>query len=154
MKQGGLTLMEVVMALAVIGISIAFFTTSVTSNLKHTGNFGQRTQATQVLNQLGRRIVGGDAKVLTTEDTPLKWDYGELKSTFKDFRDEGGVTNPNLYRASITNVGNLSLATANAIQYNLEVCYKSSGSESCVVATTLGPAPNIGGTPPPLPGIN
>jgi len=51
----GLTVVEVMLALAVIGIITAAFTTAVVGNLRHGQVTGARTEAVQVLNYLGRR---------------------------------------------------------------------------------------------------
>jgi len=141
-KRSGLTLLEVMLALAIMGIAIAFFTTSMSSSLRQTKNFGQRTQATQVLNYLARRAVTGDALVLPNANETNSWDYGKLGTYFTDLKNQKGFSKPGLYRASVASVGTINLSTASAIQYDVEVCYKSSGGETCIGGTTLGPPPN------------
>lgn len=154
--SGGLTLLEVVLALAVLAILGATFTTVVLGNLRHTSTSGQRTQAAQVLNYLGRRVAGGDAPVLPQPGETLRWDYGDLNAAFPDIANSDGVAAPRLYRAEVASTGSLALAGASVIQYDLSVCYRNAGtSETCVRGTTFGPPPAGGeGADPPLPGIN
>lgn len=150
----GLTLVEVLLALAVIGIISAAFTTSVVGNLRHSRVTGARTEAVQVLGYLGRRAAGGDAAVLPAAGTPDTWGYGALSAAFPDLANQGGLSDPARYRAQVRNAGAVSLAGASTTEYDLRVCYMVANEEHCVSATTLGPSPSAGGSPPPLPGIN
>jgi prepilin-type N-terminal cleavage/methylation domain-containing protein len=149
----GLTVIEVLIALAVIGVITATFTTTVVSTLHHSSVTGARTEAVQVLNYLGRRAAGGDTVVLPAAGTPNTWAYGSLGSSFPDLTNQGGLTDPARYRAAITNAGTVTLAGASSVEYDVNVCYQAGGGEHCVQATTLGPAPSSGGSTPTLPGI-
>lgn len=149
----GLTVVEVLIALAVIGVVTAAFTTAVVSNLHHTSVTGARTEAVQVLNYLGRRTAGGDTTVLPAAGTPNVWAYGSLATSFPDLTNQGGLSDPARYRASITNAGTVTLAGANSVEYDVSVCYQAGGGEHCVQGTTMGPAPSSGGGAPTLPGI-
>lgn len=148
----GLTVIEVLIALAVIGVVTAAFTTAVVGNLHHSSVTGARTEAVQVLDYLGRRAAGGDAAVLPASGSPLSWGYGTLAGSFPDLTNHGGLSDPARYRATITNGGAVAMAGAAATSYQVSVCYQAGSGEHCVQGTTLGPAPASGGTSP-LPGI-
>lgn len=151
----GLTLLEVILALAVLAILGATFTTAMLGNLRHTTVAGQRTQAAQVLNYLGRRVAGGDTVVLPLLGESLTWEYGELGTSFVDLEDGEGFAEPERYRVEIAASGTISVAGATVVQYDLDVCFQNQDGESCVNGTTLGaPALPGPGTTPPLPGIN
>lgn len=151
----GLSLLEVVLALAVLAILGATFTTAMLGNLRHTTVAGQRTQAAQVLNYLGRRVAGGDAVVLPTVGNTLTWAYGDLATTFVDLQGGEGLAEPERYRASIEASGTVTVAGATVVQYDLEVCFQNQDGESCTRGTTLGaPALAGPGETPSLPGIN
>lgn len=153
--QAGLTIVEVLIALAVVGIVTALLSTAVVGNLQQTRTFGGRTQASQILNYFGRRVAGGDSAVLPGAGAPLTYGYGQLTSSFPDLTSEGGYAEPDRYRVQIVNQGTVTLAGASAVRYDVTVCLEASGGESCVVGTTLGGAPSSGtGGVPPLPGIN
>ncbi|HKI55514.1 MAG TPA: hypothetical protein VKB31_00065 [Trueperaceae bacterium] len=150
----GLSVIEVMLALAVIGIITAAFTTAVVGNLRHTQVTGARTEAAQVVNYLGRRAAGGDAAVLPAAGSPAVWGYGSLAAAFPDLTNQGGLSDPARYRARVGNAGTVTLAGAGATEYDVSVCYMTGSDEHCVEATTLGPSPSSAGSPPPLPGIN
>lgn len=154
--ERGLTLLEVIVALAVIAIIGAVFVTNVLSNLRHTTTAGERTQAAQVLNFLGRLAAGGDGDVLPALGSSEEWDYGELVGAFPDISGGDGFGDASRYRAGITAVGILEFAGAETVQYDISVCFQVPDGESCIVGTTLGAqAPGNQGTAPlPLPGIN
>lgn len=160
LRAEGLTLLEVVLALAVLAVLGAVFTTSILSNLRHTTVAGQRTQAAQALNYIGRRVAGGDAAVIPAAlgDTAT-WDYGDLGTAFDDLTGADGFADPDRYKVSVTATGEVSLFTgadtATVVQYDIQVCFENQSSESCISGTTLGaPANAPAGETPPLPGIN
>lgn len=156
----GLTVVEVLIALVVIGIVMAAFTTAAVSTMHHTSITGARTEAVQILNYLGRRAAGGDETVLPVAGTPNVWDYGDLPTAFSDLHDHGGFSDPARYKATITNAGTMTFTGntttgASAVEYDLQVCYHAGGGdEYCVTAATLGPEASGSTTAPPLPGIN
>lgn len=149
----GLTVIEVLIALAVIGVVTATFTTAVVGNLHHASVTGARTEAVQVLDYLGRRAAGGDSAVLPAAGSPLSWGYGTLATSFPDLTNHGGLSDPARYRADVSNAGTVAMAGASATEYDVRVCYQAGGAEHCVQAATMGPAPATGGGTPPLPGI-
>lgn len=152
--QAGLTILEVVLALGILGILGAVFTTSILSNLRHTTTAGQRTQAAQVLNYIGRRVAGGDSVVLPAAGETLTWEYGELSAAFADMSG-AGFGNPNQYRVEITAAGVVTVVAAEVMRYDIDVCFTRQDGETCVEGTTLGaPATATAEQTPPLPGIN
>ena len=151
----GLTVIEVLVALAIIGVVTAAFTTGVVSTVRHTSVAGAKTQAVQVLNYLGRRVAGGDNALLPDSGSPLTWGYGGLPTAFPDMTNQGGFAQPSAYRASISNAGSVSFGGASAVEYDVRVCFKGTDSEHCVSAATLGPEPSASASVAPLlPGIN
>lgn len=154
-RSAGLTLVEVVLALAVLAILGATFTTAMVNNLKHTRVSGQRSQGAQVLNYLGRRVAGGDEALLPQTGETLAWDYGELANAFPDLGGAQGFADPERYRASVTAIGTVSAAGASVVQFDISVCFQHQDGEACVNGTTLGAPAQAGpAATPPLPGIN
>jgi len=155
-RNQGLTLLEVIVALGIIAILGALFVTNVLSNLRHTTVAGERTQAAQVLNFLGRLAAGGDGDILPALGSSEEWGYGELGGAFPDIAGGEGFGDADRFRAGITAVSILEFAGAETVQYDISVCFLATEGESCVVGTTLGAqAPgNQGLAPLPLPGIN
>lgn len=152
----GLTVVEALVAITILGIVTAAVMTAYVSSIRNNANAGQRTQSAQVLNFLGRRVAGGDNAVLA-DKTAKEWGYGDLLTAFPELDQEDGFANPDLYRASVTNLGAITLAGASAVHYHVEVCARppGGGGESCVAGDTTGPVPNTASaTPAPLPGIN
>jgi len=155
-RRHGLTVVEVLVALVVLGIVTAAVTTTYVSSMRNNADAGRRTQSAQLLNALGRRVAGADAVVLAQPGTPLEWDYGALSNDFPELAGEG-ISDPALYRATITNVGAITLASAETVHYSIVVCTRATGeaTERCVAGDTAGPPPGPEGeTPATLPGIN
>lgn len=155
MTRRGLTIVEVLIALGIIGVAFAILSTALVGNLQHTQRAGVRTQATHYLNYLGRRVAGGDAGVLAEVDEPIAWDYGALVTAFPDLPSgAAGRADADRYRAVVENVGTIDFVGALTVHYRVTVCTASATGETCVAGNTLGPEPAVGGTPPPLEGIN
>lgn len=152
--RAGMTLLEVVVAVAVIGIIAAILTTAIVGSMKTTRRFGGRTEAAQLMNFLGRRVAGGETALLPQAGTPLAWAYGQVGTAFPDLRDAGGFTDPARYRASVQNMGEISASGATVTEYRVSVCFQDNGGESCVAGTTLSSPPSAPVDEPPLPGIN
>ncbi len=152
----GLTLIEVLIALAVIAIVTAFLSTSVVGNIQKTRTFGQRTEASQILNYIGRRVGAGDDPAFLPEvGTNVEHGYGELATAYEELTPKAGFANTALYRVEIANIGTVTLGSASAERYDVTVCFEANQGESCVVGTTLSfPAAIAALNPPPLPGIN
>lgn len=153
-RSAGLTLLEVILALAVLAIVGSVFTTAVLRNLSHTTTSGTRTQAAQVLNYFGRRIVGGDAALQPLTGESLVWDYDQLSAAFPDIGGATGMADADRYRVQILAVGPSTVAEATLQQYDVTVCFQTSDAESCVTGTTLSSSVGATGSTPPLPGIN
>lgn len=145
MKKAGLTLVEVLVALVVIGIVTAFFSTSVVANFRHTTTSGQKTQSAQLLSYFGRLVAGGDPDVLPDSGKTLTWDYGEVEADFPDLKSESSFSDLSTYKVQVVSNGNVTLGTktlgtASAVRYSVSVCYKRE-SEQCLTGATLGPTP-------------
>lgn len=153
-RTAGMTLLEVVLAVAVIGIVVATLTTALVDNVNRTKRFGTRSEAAQLLNYFGRRVAGGDDAVLPAADAQLAWDYGDLGGAFPDLAHASGFVDPARYRVSIASSATVTLGSAEARRYDVSVCFRDGGSESCAAGTTFGPEPAAGGTAATLPGIN
>lgn len=155
-RLAGLTVVEVLVALAVLGIVTAAITTTYISSIRHNSDAGMRTQSAQLLNAIGRRVAGSDPALLPTASTPLSWDYGQLAAAFPDL-DGVGYAEINRHRLTVTNLGVVRLGTAETIHYRIETCTQAQGggAERCLVGNTAGYPP---GPPDPdagqLPGIN
>ena len=153
--ESGLSLLEVILALAVLGILGAVFVTAMLGNLRHTNTAGQRTQSAQVLNFIGRRVAGGDTAVIPMLGDSLTWGYGELGVAFPDIDVDDGFADPERYRATVSAPNTITVTGATIVQYDIEVCFEAQEGESCIQGTTLGAPLNAPpGMSPPLPGIN
>jgi prepilin-type N-terminal cleavage/methylation domain-containing protein len=141
--QRGLTVVETLIALAVLGIVTAAVVTTYMSSIRNNADSGRRTQSAQLLNLLGRRVAGGEAAMLPAVNSPLEWDYGELGDGIPELTGEG-FANPELYRATITNLGDITLAGATRVRYQIEVCTRAAGSdqERCTSGFTASVIPN------------
>jgi prepilin-type N-terminal cleavage/methylation domain-containing protein len=109
-RDTGLTLAEVLVALAALGIVIAVLTTAMVTSMQQNLVAGGRTQAVQILNHLGRLASGGDARVIT--DTQTIWGYGQLPAAFTGLASGDGFMAPERYRAVVSHRGTLGIGTA------------------------------------------
>lgn len=151
----GLSLVETLLAITVLGVVVTAVSATMVGSVKQNTVSGQRTQAVQVLNFVGRRVTGGDTAVIPAEGQTLAWDYGQLAAAFPSLEREGGFADPALYRAEVTNRGPVAFGGGEAHQYDLRACFRRDGAEHCLDAQTFGPSlqPGGGGTPA-LPGIS
>lgn len=152
----GLTVVEVLVALAVLGIVVATITTTYISSIRSNSDSGMRTQSAQLLNGIGRRVAGAEGSVLPLPGDPIVLDYGEVGAAFPDLSGDG-YADPDRHRLTITNIGTVTLGNAEVTHYQIEVCTRAqgSGAERCLTGNTAGPEPSPPGSPPgPLPGIN
>jgi len=156
--RNGMTLMEVIVALGLLVVVMAALATVLTDSMRFNASSGKRSQAVQILNYLGRQVVGGNTALLPTQGNQMRWRRGELGNAFPELRRAGrGHANPDNYSAEIDNRGvpaSLSGTGVTLNEYVIKVCWESAGKDVCVDATTLAAPPPSGGTPPPLPGIN
>lgn len=152
----GLTVVEVLVALAVLGIVTAAITTTYISSIRNNSDAGMRTQSAQLLNAIGRRVAGSDSALLPQSGTPLEWDYGEIGAAFPDLAGDG-FADPSRHRLTITNIGEVTFGSAAVTHYRIETCVRAQGvdAERCLSGNTAGPPPSPTGDPPaPLDGIN
>jgi prepilin-type N-terminal cleavage/methylation domain-containing protein len=152
-RNQGLTIIEVIVALAILSIVLAAFSTSVVGSMKQNSSSGSRTGAVRFLDHLGRLVVEGDSNVLpTNSSTPRSWSYGSL-DTLPELSNKGGFGDPNLYKAKVTAGTQPSWATSEGLAltaYTLEVCWKNSGKDTCVRATGVGPVLGSSSANPPV----
>lgn len=133
----GLTLVEVLIAMTILGVVVAVLSTATVSSVRNTAASGGRTQATQVLNYMGRLVAGSDRVLFSREG--LTWDYGELRPHFQELSAESGRANPDLYRVEVAITDTVTLASVAMPLYTIDVCWMAPGGESCVTAQTIGP---------------
>jgi len=139
----GLTIVEVLVAMAILGIVIAAVTSIYLSSIRNNADAGMRTQTAQILNTVGRRVAAAESG-FTPADDPLIVDYGEMLSTFPELSHEEGFADAERYRFTVVNLGEVSLAGAVAIRYEIEVCTRAAGgqgTERCLTGQTAGPMP-------------
>lgn len=153
-RQRGMTLVEVLVAITVLGVALAAFTGVMLQSQRTNSEAGIRTQAVQLLNYLGRRAATSDPAVVPIPpETERSWVVGTLGRTYFADLNTAGI-DLNLFSAAVTNRGPVPFAGITGVEYRIEVCWRHLGG-SCVVGTTISRAPPAGGQiPPPLPGIN
>ena len=67
----GLTVPEVLIAIAMIGVLVPIFSTALTGNIRILSKTSNQTQGAEVMGYLGKQIVDGDALLLAEENKPL-----------------------------------------------------------------------------------
>ncbi len=140
LDRRGMSIIEVLIALVVVGVAFAILSTALVGTLRNTERAGTRTQTTQYLNYIGRLVSGGgtnDVLPANTGDT-INWGYGQLAAAFPDLPGGTGGNAANRYRVSIQNQGPYTFAGVTIIQYTVTVCTEGSSGEACVSGTTLG----------------
>lgn len=149
--------MELLIAIAIIAIALTAFTSAAVSNMQYNTDTGRRTQAAQILNYVGQKVVVGDSRLLPgSEATRKKWEYGMLASGLTDLKRTTGFGNLDIYQLVVERTGDWSDASGSVTlqKYEIRVCWRGKGGEQCAKATTLGPQALAVGVSPPLPGIN
>ena len=151
----GLTIVEVLIALSIVGVIIGVFSTALTANLRASQKTGTQGQAVQLLGYIGQKVAEGDSNLLPAINQSKSWDYGQLSSTFADLASATGFDNQDDYKITVTHNGTVRVSTAILADYLIEVCNNSANGSSCIQGTTFGPERNTNydGTPP-LPGIS
>src|SRR6056297_2959426 len=130
----GFTLIETIVAVAVLAIVLTALTTVATSSLRtgRDGNF--KIQATQVLDTVGLRVAGGvDLALLPAQDTPITVGYGDVD----DVVDFGDTSWSDAFHFTITRDGSVTVGASSVARYRIEVCHRSGDDERCVRGTTL-----------------
>lgn len=133
-SETGLTLLETVVAIGICAIVLGMLATVTTSSLRESRQGNLKTQATQVLDTIGRRIVGGqDTSVLLPAGQNLTIEGDEIDDmmALNAFRD-GAFT------ATIANTGTFTVGTTRLQRYSVTVCYSEVNQERCVRGVTLG----------------
>ena len=151
--RAGLTLVEVLVALLILGVAVTILTIALLGSVRQTDRFGARTHASDLLSYLGRQVTAGESAALPFANAPLAWGYGELAGSFPELAGARRA-DPGRYRAMITRVAPVAFAGAEAVQYHLAVCTRSATGETCVEGTTLGPDALDDGPASLLPGLN
>lgn len=138
----GITVIEVIVALAILAIVTAAVTTTYVSSIRNNSDAGRRTQGSLLLNSVGRRVAGAEPGFAPGAQ-PLVVNYGEIYSRFPELTREQGMANADHFRFTVTNLGPVTLAGAGAIRYSIEVCTSAAGTadERCVRGETAGPEP-------------
>lgn len=148
-QDRGFSLIEVLLALAVLGIVLAAIAMIMTSSMRQNLNAGNRSQAAQIMNYFGRRIAGGEISQLGG----TAWGYGTLATEFRDLSRESNLADTDRYRAEVAQLPRIGIATSTIPHYRITVCWTNADDESCVIGDTAGPAPG-GASGESLPGIN
>ncbi len=148
-RSDGFSLVEVIVAIAILGVVLAATALTVLSSLRQNASAGERTQAALLMNYFGRRIAGGEAAALGA----AAWDYGELEAGFADLTGEDGFADPDAYRVDLSIGDEIAIGGTSMRQFRIEVCWRVGGEESCAVGDTVGPPLGVD-TPEALPGIN
>lgn len=149
MKSSGLTLVEAIIAMAILGVILTAFTALVVGNIRENAKSGAKVQATQVLNYLGRKVTGGDSDVLPSTGS-LEWNYGELPTSFTDLQRERQWADLNLFTARVQNQGAFTAVSGvELVSYRIQVCWRAPEGEACVRANALGRDPVVVSAPPP-----
>lgn len=154
----GLTLIEILVALALLSAVLVVLEGLLLQGLRQSSAAGTRTQAVQIMNYVGRRIVGGDDSLLPGAGSSLTLDYGTLPQRLPDLPQETRYANPQLYKVVVRNLGQPSWALSPSLnvdvhEYEIQVCWRQ-GQETCTTARTFASPPSPGGANPPLEGIN
>jgi prepilin-type N-terminal cleavage/methylation domain-containing protein len=131
----GFSLLETVVAIAVCAIILAALATVNVNSLQLTRSGGLQIQATQMLDSLGRRVVGGaDDALLPGTGGTVTFGYGELSDLFAF---EGAGVPSDRFRASVSRTGSVSVGSSTLAEYEIEVCFQGASGERCVVGSTL-----------------
>ena len=132
--RAGLTVLETIVAIAVCGVVLAALASVNVSSLQQTRFGNHKVQATQVLDTVGRRVIGGqDSGLLPGLNDTVVIDYGELG----DLLDLGDAATNDRFRVSVENQGNYIVGSSSLGRYRVEVCFRAGEGERCVQSTTL-----------------
>jgi type II secretory pathway pseudopilin PulG len=135
--QKGFTIIEVLISLGILIVAISILSSTIIGSTRHDRNAGQRTQAVELLNYIGRYALEGNLAVIPESPAITKTiNFGAMSSVFPDLPSASSAAN---YKATIDFKGQVSLSTANANQYDIKVCWQDKSQEACVSSTTLGP---------------
>lgn len=136
-SQKGLTVVEVLIALSLIGVIIAVFSTSLGGNLRVTQSTGQKGQAAQLMTYIGQQVINGNTAFLVNANSSQTFDYNSLGAR-TDLSTDAGLADLDNYKVTLSNVKQVTFQTISLFEYVINVCYKTQGDESCVQGSTLG----------------
>jgi prepilin-type N-terminal cleavage/methylation domain-containing protein len=133
-SRSGFSLIETIIAIAICGIVLAALASVNVTSLRQARFGNDRLQATQVLDTVGRRVVGGgDTSLLPGISSTVSYDYGDL-DTLLDLNE---ATTTDRYRVTITQAGNLTVGESTVGIYRIQVCFRAGDDEQCVEGSTL-----------------
>ena len=138
----GLTLIEVLVALAILAVITTVFSTSLISTLNSTRQTGNQTDANAVLNFFGRMAAGGAGRPLaySPADGKKEFNYGSLKTAFPELSSgDAKIKNPDLYKVTVTSPGTVTIGAITLYRYSLRVCWQDKGKDACLSGLTVGP---------------
>lgn len=133
-SAAGLSLLETVVAIAICGIVLAALSTVTVSSLQESNQGNYRTQATQILDTVGRRIAGGigqSTQLKVGESMTLEGAAVDQLMNVSAFREEA-------FEVTIENAAVFAVGTTRLSEYQVTVCFQGGPSESCVSGVTLG----------------
>ena len=133
-SDAGLSLLETVVAIAICGIILAALSTVTVSSLQESNQGNYRTQATQILDTVGRRIAGGiglSTQLKSGESMTISGAEVDQMMSVAAFREEA-------FEVTIENAAVFSVGTTRLSEYHVTVCFRGGSTESCVSGVTLG----------------
>lgn len=147
MKIRGLTIIEVVVAIAALSVVLGVIGTLMAGSLRENRNLGSKGQANQLAVFIGRQLMD-DSAVAPALNGTNTWTYGQLTTQFPGLTQENKFGDVNLYKATVVNRGVPSWGANMSIwQYRINVCWKAmketsqDNGERCTQTDTIGPIP-------------
>ena len=138
----GLTLVEMLVALAILAVITTVFSTSLISTLDSARRTGNQTDANAVLSFFGRMAAGGAGRPLaySTTEGKKEFAYGSLKTAFPELSSgDAKVRNPDLYKVTVTSPGTVRIGAITLYQFATRVCWQDRGKDACLSGLTVGP---------------
>lgn len=133
-SPAGLTLLETIVAIAIVAIILSTLMTVTSNSLRESRSGNFKTQATQLLDTVGRRIAGGsDATVLPNAGETIELDSNDLSEMANIELNDAAD-----FEATIENLGEFTVSSTRLEQYRVVICYAGSAGERCVSGGTLG----------------
>ena len=142
----GLTLIEVLVAVAILGVISTLFASSMVSSLSHTRSTASQIDATSILNYVGRVAAGGASRTLpfSPDDKTKTWDYGKLTSDFPEIKSgDTKIRSADLYKVTVSAPEIIAIGSAQVVRYALVVCWRQANADKCISGDTAGPMPSL-----------
>ena len=143
-RNDGLTLLEVLASVVILGVVIALFSSVFIASLNQTRTTGSKLEATQLLNYFGRMAAGGATRELpfVFNSSQQPWNYGQLSRAFPELTSGSErVKDVNSYKVAVTAPQIIAVGTAEVIHYHVQVCWREGTEERCLEGDTAGPRP-------------